>query len=145
MDPVEEIIQFLNDRDIRCRKAMPNTRQPLLTEPTAFAGVLETSMEPRFAGNFMYFDRENQSWHGVLAETTIFFDIYAPYRMGAPACVQMRDRVRDALMDCFTRYTVRNMTCGSCSYDPKSDYFRSRITLKIQTWLSIEEKDGGAA
>ena len=142
MDPVAEIMQQLTDRGIPCRRAMPNTRLPLLTEPTVFAEVLETSLEPRFAGNFLYFDSQNQSWHGVLAETTLFFDIYSPYRMGAPACVEMRDRVQDALMDCFTRYTVRNMTCGSCSYNPKSDYFRCRITLKLQTWFSIEGRDG---
>ena len=142
MDPVAEILQLLRDRGIPCRRAMPNTRQPLLPEPTVYAGVLETSLEPGFAGNFLYFDEENQSWHGVQADTTMFFDIYSPYRTGAPACVQMRDRVRDALMDCFDRYTVRNMTCGSCSYNPKPDYFLCRITLKLQTWFSLEGRGG---
>lgn len=145
MDPVAEILQQLTDRGIPCCRAMPNIRQPLLSEPTVFAEVLETSLEPGFAGNFMYFDEENQSCHGVKADTTLFFDIYSPYRMGAPACVEMRDRVRDVLMGCFDRYTVRNMTCSSCSYNPKSDYFRCRITLKLETWFSIEGRGGETA
>lgn len=143
MDLLTELRQRLADWGVHCVLAMPNLKLPRLTQSGVFLGILESVMTPRFAGNLLYLDGIHNPSHAVQAETTVFFDIYTPYRLGAPACQQMRAKVRNALLTAFTYYTVQNLTCGSCYYDPKSDYFRCRITLKIQTWMSLDEKDGG--
>lgn len=142
MDLIRELRERLREWGVHCDLAMPNMKLPRLTEPGVFTGILETSMTPRFAGHYVCTDSGNHRIRAVHAETTVFFDIYTPYRLGAPVCQEMRDQVRNALLTAFDYYTVRKLTCGSCYYDPKSDYFRCRITLTIETWMNVNAEEG---
>ena len=143
MDLIDELMQRLSDWRVHCVRAMPNTKLPRLPGSGVFAGILKSVMTPCFGDNFALLDGEGNLCRAVRAETTVFFDIYTPYRMGAPACQLTRNRVRDAMLTAFTYYSVKDLTCGECYYDPKSDYFRCRVTLTIVTWMSLDKVEGG--
>ena len=141
MGDLEEFIDLISGSGIYCTREMPRSKVPLMISPMVYAGVLETSVEPGFAGNFLYEDGLGNPWYGLSAETTLFFDIYSPYLKGGQVCQNTRDTVAELLLDSFRNHTVRNLTCGQCSYDPKSDCYRCRITLKLKECL-MEDGNG---
>ena len=143
MDLLTELRQRLEDWDIHCIEAMPNVKLPRLTVSGVFLGILKSVLVPRFGENYLYRDDEGVAIRKGMADVTVFFDIYTPYRMGAPVCEIIRERVRNSLLTSFNYYTVRDLTCGECYYDPKTDYFRCRLTLTIRAWIPLDNWTGG--
>jgi hypothetical protein len=125
-DPAGLVLDSLRDKGIRCIRALPSQRLPVLSEALAAVGVKRMELRRGDAAT-------------VFAKWTVFADLYAAYRLGADCCEGAGRTVAAALLEGFADCAVDHVRAGEIFYDPNSDCFRQRVTAEISSYLEKGE------
>ena len=114
-------------------------KMPHLEEPLICVGDSLVSWIPGPIGNFLGWSAEETPVYGRCLEATGFLDVYTPYHLGADAADQLVCKAVDALWNFLGTLTKERISVDEAHYDPNSDCFRCRITVKVRALMYTNE------
>lgn len=125
IDIVGKVLGCVQDAGVRCVRALPSARLPVLSEALAAVGLSRTSLQPQ--------------QDTVYTEWEVFLDVYAAYRLGSACCESASHTIEATLCKGLADCNIEKVQCGEIYYDAPSDCYRVRLTVVIATYLQEDE------
>ena len=138
MGLVDPILSVLSDAQIRCCKAFPNEKMPVLEEPIVLVGTKQLVLTPG-AIDHNFGTKGDEVCRAALCEEDVLLDVYSPYLWGGRFCDKVTDQVLQIVLGSVMDYTFKTIRRAQSYYDPETDCYRNEIVITALAWLRLTE------